>query len=82
MNYNSGGALIARKTSAILPGGPAAKAGLRPGDLITAIDGMKVNTPEELIVEIRTHSVGDEVTITYLRGKKIGSAKLILIAGK
>jgi putative serine protease PepD len=82
MNFSNGGALIADKASAILPGGPAAKAGLRPGDLITAIDGMKINTPEELIVEIRTHSVGDEVTITYLRGKSIGTVKLILIAGK
>jgi putative serine protease PepD len=82
MSYTSGGALISKKATAILPGGPAAKAGLRPGDLITAIDGMKINTPEELIVEIRTHNVGDEVTITYLRGKTIGTAKLILIAGK
>jgi putative serine protease PepD len=82
MNFGNGGALISDKASAILPGGPAAKAGLRPGDLITAIDGMKINTPEELIVEIRTRNVGDEVTITYLRGKSIGTAKLILIAGK
>lgn len=82
MNYTSGGALIAKKTTAILPGGPAAKAGLRPGDIITAINGIKINTPEELIVEIRTNSVGDEVTLTYLRGKTVGTAKLILIAGK
>ena len=82
MNYTSGGALISDKTSAILAGGPAAKAGLQPGDLITAIDGIKINTPEELIIQIRTHNVGDEVTITYLRGKTIGNAKLILIAGK
>ena len=82
MNATSGGALISDKASAILAGGPAAKAGLKPGDLITAIDGIKINTPEELIVQIRTHNVGDEVTITYLRGKTIGTAKLILIAGK
>jgi len=82
MGYTNGGALIAKSASAIMAGGPAAKAGLRAGDLITAIDGMKINTPEELIVEIRTHNVGDEVTITYIRGKQSGTAKLILIAGK
>ena len=82
MNYSGGGALIAETASAILAGGPAAKAGLRPGDLITEIDGLKINSPEELIVEIRTHNVGDEVTITYLRGKESRTAKLILIAGK
>jgi S1-C subfamily serine protease len=43
---------------------------------------MKINTPEELIVEIRTHDVGDEVTISYIRGKESRTAKLILIAGK
>ena len=82
MNYTGSGALIAKTSSAIMAGGPAAKAGLRAGDLITAIDGMKINTPEELIVEIRTHNVGDEVTVTYIRGKQSRTAKLILIAGK
>ena len=82
MNFTSGGALISKNSSAILAGGPAAKAGLRAGDLITAIDGMKIDSPEELIVEIRTHDVGDEVTITYIRGKESRTAKLILIAGK
>jgi len=82
MSYTSGGALIAKSATAIMAGGPAAKAGLRAGDLITEIDGMKINTPEELIVEIRTRNVGDEVTITYIRGQKSGTAKLILSAGK
>jgi putative serine protease PepD len=82
MNYSGDGALIANSASALLAGGPAAKAGLRPGDLITAIDSLKIHAAEELIVEIRTHNVGDEVTITYKRGNKTGTAKLILIAGK
>ena len=82
MNYTGSGALIAKSASAIMAGGPAAKAGLRAGDLITAIDGRKINSPEELIVAIRTHNIGDEVTISYIRGKQSGTAKLILIAGK
>jgi putative serine protease PepD len=82
MGYNGGGALIAKSATAIMAGGPAAKAGLRAGDLITEIDGLKIKSPEELIVEIRTHNVGDEVTITYIRGKQRNTAKLILIAGK
>lgn len=81
MNYSGGGALIAKTSSAILAGGPAAKAGLRAGDLITEIDGIKINTPEELIVQIRTNDVGDEVSITYIRGNQSRTAKLILIAG-
>ena len=82
MNFTGDGALIAKSASAILAGGPAAKAGLRAGDLITAIDGLKIHSPEELIVEIRTHNVGDKITISYIREKQSGTAKLILIAGK
>lgn len=82
MNYKGSGALIAKSSTAILPGGPGAKAGLKPGDLITEIDGKKISSAEELIVQIRTHSVGDEVTITYFRGKQSATVKLLLIAGK
>jgi putative serine protease PepD len=82
MNYAGAGARIAKSANAILANGPAAKAGLKAGDVITKIDGISIESPEELIVQIRTHSVGDEVTITYFRGDKNLTTKLTLIAGK
>lgn len=82
MNYTGSGALIIKSATAIRPGGPGAKAGLKAGDLITEVDGKSISSPEELIVLIRTHNVGDEVTITYFRGKKSTTVKLLLIAGK
>lgn len=45
----------------------AEAAGLKKGDIITAINGEKVNTNEALIEAIQTQNAGDEVQVTYLR---------------
>ena len=82
MNYAGDGALIAKNAKAIMPGGPAAKAGLKSGDIITDIDGRAITSPEELIVAVRAHSVGDTVTVKYKRGTTTGSVSLTLTASQ
>ena len=59
----AGGALV----QAVIPGAPAAQAGLQAGDLITAVDGQGVQSVDELIVAIREHKVGQKVQLTYYR---------------
>ena len=76
------GAKIADLPSAILVGGPAAKAGLHPGDVILAIGGQDIATADDLIVAIRSHSIGDTVTIKYKRGTATTSVELTLVASK
>ena len=76
------GARIADIPEAILPGGPAQKAGLRAGDVIIAIDGKPVSVPDDMIVAIRSRSVGDSVRLTYQRGPKTLTVKVTLIASK
>jgi membrane-associated protease RseP (regulator of RpoE activity) len=51
-------------------GSAAAKAGLQPGDVITAVDADKILEPQDLFEKIGEHDPGDKVTITYLRNKK------------
>ena len=74
--------MIASNSQAIVPGGPAAKAGLKAGDIITEIDGRPIGSPEELIVAIRAQSVGDNVVVTYTRSGVAASATLKLTASK
>ncbi len=47
-------------------GGPGDKAGIKPGDVITAVDGTRVHSAEELIVKVRSHRP-DEVLDLKLR---------------
>jgi putative serine protease PepD len=76
------GAKIATTTNSILSGGPAAKAGLQPGDIILAIDGHAISVADDLIVAIRSHSIGDTVTLKYQRGTVTKSVQIVLIASK
>ncbi len=48
---------------------PAAKAGLKAGDVITAIDGEKVDSPGDLTRAINKKETGDHVTLTVIRDK-------------
>lgn len=72
-------------------GSGAAKAGLRPtrrnrdgrvalGDVITAVDGKKVETPNELFLTLEKYKVGDVVNLTLLRDGKPAQAKVALEA--
>ncbi|MGW0879048.1 trypsin-like peptidase domain-containing protein [Streptomyces sp. NPDC002671] len=65
-------------SSPVEAGGPAAKAGLKPGDVITKLDDMVVDSGPTLIGDIWTHKPGDKVTITYKRGGQEHTVDLVL----
>ncbi|MFH8888331.1 S1C family serine protease [Streptomyces sp. NPDC017949] len=52
------------------PNGPAGKAGLKPGDLITEFGGKPVDSGPTLISMIWTYKPGDTVKLTYQRDGK------------
>ncbi|MGW2781700.1 S1C family serine protease [Streptomyces populi] len=82
LNEDSGGAKITEQgasgASAVEPGGPAAKAGLKPGDVITKLDGMVVDSGPTLIGAIWTHKPGDTVKLTYTRDGKTHTVDVTL----
>ncbi len=82
MTYLGNGAKIAQSVTAgqppILPGGPSAKAGLRPGDVIVAFNGNPITSAEDLIVDIRSKQPGDKVQVTYKRGASQHTVTLTL----
>jgi serine protease Do len=68
------GALV----EAVQPGGPAARMGLRKGDLIVAFDGERVEYPEQLARWVAVAGAGAEVSLVWVRDeiKKDGRTKL------
>jgi putative serine protease PepD len=84
--YEGDGAKVGTKAAdggpAVEAAGPAARAGIRAGDVITAVDGEGVHNGEELIVKIRAHRPGDHLKLTVQRqgtrrtiGLTLGSAE-------
>ncbi|MFM7316375.1 MAG: trypsin-like peptidase domain-containing protein [bacterium] len=66
------GALV----SSVVPGSPAAQAGLLSGDVITSMDGKPVEDSAKLRVQISALEVGRSVDVEYLRDGKTGLAKV------
>jgi S1-C subfamily serine protease len=60
------------------PDGPAARAGLQSFDVITSIGGQKVTKDGDLVRIIHTHKPGEQVAVTFVRGKTQGSVTITL----
>ncbi|WP_299529425.1 S1C family serine protease [uncultured Streptomyces sp.] len=82
MEENTGGAVISEEgaggSAAVSPGGPAAKAGLKAGDVITKFGGSPVDSGPTLIGEIWTHKPGDKIEVTYKRDGKESTVEVTL----
>ncbi|MEV7462108.1 S1C family serine protease [Streptomyces rubiginosohelvolus] len=85
MKYTGDGAKVGTKGAdggpAVAKDGPADKAGIKSGDVITQVEGQRVHSGEELIVKIRAHRPGDDLDLKLTRGGeertvtlKLGSA--------
>jgi S1-C subfamily serine protease len=62
----------------VVPGSPAADAGLQPEDVITELDGEEIDSFAGLRTRILLHQPGDEVTITFERDGQSQEANVTL----
>ncbi len=69
---------IGVKIAGIADDSPAAKAGLKTGDVITALNGNKITTLKDYSNQLKAHKPGDTVEITITRDKKEQTLKLTL----
>lgn len=59
--------------------GPAFKAGLKPGDVITRLNNAEVNSQSAFEEELAYRYPGDVVSVTYVRDKKTSTVQLTLV---
>lgn len=64
---HAGGVLV----EAVLPGSPAAKGGLLPGDILTHINGLPVSTPRAAINAVANTPPGGRISIALLRNGEL-----------
>lgn len=62
------------------PGGPADKAGLVGGDIITTVDGRQVQTDDEMSEILRSIPIGKTVDIIYIRDGETKNTKMTTIS--
>jgi putative serine protease PepD len=62
----------------VVGGGPAAQAGLRPGDVIVRLDDANVDTVEDLFGELRQRRPGSQVRLTFVRDGRERQATITL----
>ena len=71
-----GGALI----NAVVPDGPADKAGLQAGDVLTEIDGQKLQEGPDLLRTVLRHGVGERLNLEVRRADK--TKRITLVTGE
>lgn len=62
----------------VIPNTPASEAGLRRGDIITAIDGNRIGDESTFIRLLRSYDPGDNVTFTILRNNRTSEIEVTL----
>ncbi len=72
------GVLVAR----VAPDSPAAKAGMKERDLITAIEGVRVQSPRAVAEAVAAHAPGDSLTLTVSRAPDGKQADLTVMLGE
>jgi Do/DeqQ family serine protease len=60
--------------------GPAARAGLQPGSVVTAFDGSRIEHPDALGYRLATETIGSTVTLTVLQQGRATDIALALVA--
>ncbi len=64
--------------ASVSKGGPAEKAGLKVGDVITKLDGQAIGSMDEMIQLMESKNIGDSITLTYVRDGQEATATVTI----
>jgi putative serine protease PepD len=64
---SSDGSVVGAAIQDVSPGGAAAAAGLKKGDVVTSLDGTPITGSVDLTAQVRLHAAGDEVELVLIR---------------
>jgi serine protease Do len=64
--------------NSVKPGGPAEKAGLKSGDIITTIDGRSIKDGDDLVNEIASRRPGSTIRLGYMRDGKLSDTTVTI----
>ncbi|HXU04052.1 MAG TPA: trypsin-like peptidase domain-containing protein [Polyangia bacterium] len=62
----------------LTPGGPAGKAGMRPGDVITEVNNQKIAGAGDVVDYVSGQNIGTKVTLHYVREGKPAQTQVAL----
>jgi S1-C subfamily serine protease len=65
------------RIGALVPGGPADRAGLRPGDLILSLDGAPVGGPDDLVRLLGRDRIGRAAELSFQRDLAVGRVTIV-----
>ena len=68
------------RLNAVLPDSPAAKAGVKVGDVVVGLAGKEIHSFADLVAEVRLHKPGETVEVQVHRGGEV--LKLPITLGK
>jgi putative serine protease PepD len=69
---------VGAEVKEVTSGGAGDKAGLKEGDIITAVNGNLVASSEALVASVRGYEPGEKITITYKRDGKTSTTDVTL----
>lgn len=77
-NVKNDSSIIGAYVVSVSDGSGAANAGIQKGDVITHLNGDAVYSADDLIIQVRTHAIGDTVTLTVVRGDESLEVDVVL----
>jgi putative serine protease PepD len=68
------------QVSSVTPGGPADRAGIKPGEVLVKLNGVPLNEPTDLIALVRKYAPGESVSLAVRRSNGTQNVQVTLVA--